>query len=282
MRHLTTLLIWLLGFSAGGAAQPALAEATGAPDVLVLGDSQLTFGSGVAFVELFNDLAGSCGLDADATVGVIGVRSSTLRAWTGDSRRSRSAICDVDPTWHVNAGAYGTLSQGENPYIQIGQGAQFQFCQSGRSPLEAVFADNYYRPKLLVMFLLGNAAERWAGDPLAALADVQATMADLPDDQPCIFMTTAPPYRQSVVDLRQRAQDNLQRAFEQSGMQCSFVAGITPETIAANVGNAEHFRRRASGQVRDPFHPTEQAAREFLELERPALCAAIQAQLGAN
>ena len=181
-------------------ASPVHAEATGAPDVLVLGDSQLTFGSGVAFVDLFNDMAGSCGLDADATVGVIGVRSSTLRAWTGDSRRSRSAICDVDPTWHVNAGAYGTLSQGENPYIQIGRGDQFQFCQSGLSPLEAVFADDYYRPDLFVMFLLGNATERWANDPQAALADVQAMMADLPDDQPCIFMTTAPPFRQSVVE----------------------------------------------------------------------------------
>jgi hypothetical protein len=132
------------------------AKVPGAPDVLVLGDSQLTFGAGVAFVDLFNDMAGSCGLDAGATVGVIGVRSSTLRAWTGRSGRSRSAICDVDPTWRVNAGAYGTLSQGENPYIQIGQGDQFQFCQSGLSPMEAVFADNYYRPKLLVLFLLGN------------------------------------------------------------------------------------------------------------------------------
>lgn len=282
MPRILQILVWLVAQQIAAFAQPAWAEVAGSPDVLILGDSQLTFGSGVAFVDFFNDLAGSCGLDAVATVGVIGVRSSTLRAWTGQNRRARSAICDVDPTWHVNAGAYGTLSQGENPYIQIGRGAQFQFCQSGRSPLQAVFADNYYRPKLLVLFLLGNAAERWAGDPAAALADVQATMADLPDDQPCIFMTTAPTYGQSVVDMRQQAQENLQRAFEHSGRQCSFVAGITPDTIAANVGNAEHFRRRASGQVRDPFHPTEQAARAFLAIERPALCAAIQAQLGAN
>jgi hypothetical protein len=238
------------------------AEVSGAPDVLVLGDSQLTFGAGAAFVDFFGDVAGSCGLAAESTVGVIGVRSSTLRSWTGDTRRSRSAICDVDPTWHVNAGAYGTLSQGENPYVQIGQGAQFQFCRSGLSPLEAVFADDYY--------------------PSAALADVQATMADLPDNQPCIFMTTAPTYRQSVVSMRQRAQDNLQRAFQQTGRKCSFVTGFTPDTIAANVGNAEHFRRNDSGGVRDPFHPTERAARVFLELERPALCAAIQAQLGTN
>ncbi len=261
---------------------PLRAEVQGHPDILILGDSQLTFGSGPAFVDLFTDMAGSCGLDAGSTVGVIGVRSSTIRAWTGDSRRSRSAICDVDPTWQVNAGVYGTLSQGENPYVQIGRGDQFQFCQSGQSPLEAVFANDYYNPKLLVMFLLGNAAERWANDPNAALADVQAMMADLPDDQPCIFMTTAPTFGQVVVEMRLRAQNNLQLAFQQSGRQCSFVAGYTTETIAANLGNAQHFRRRASGSVRDPFHPTEEAARVFLGLERDAVCAAVQAQLGAN
>ncbi len=261
---------------------PVLAEASGAPGILILGDSQLTFGSGVAFVDLFQDMAGSCGIAEGATVGVIGVRSSTLRAWTGDSRSTKSAICDVDPQWNVNAGAYGSLSQGENPYIQIGRGDQFQFCRSGLSPLQAVFDDGYYRPDLFVMFLLGNATERWAEDPEAAQADVRAMMADLPDDQPCIFMTTAPPYRRSVVELRLRAQENIERAFAQSGRQCSFVRGFTTETIAANLGNAQHFRRRESGEVRDPFHPTEQAARVFLELEREALCAAVQTQLGAN
>lgn len=261
---------------------PVLAEASGAPGILILGDSQLTFGSGVAFVDLFQDMAGSCGIAEGATVGVIGVRSSTLRAWTGDSRSTKSAICDVDPQWNANAGAYGSLSQGENPYIQIGRGDQFQFCRSGLSPLQAVFDDGYYRPDLFVMFLLGNATERWAEDPEAAQADVRAMMADLPDDQPCIFMTTAPPYRRSVVELRLRAQENIERAFAQSGRQCSFVRGFTTETIAANLGNAQHFRRRESGEVRDPFHPTEQAARVFLELEREALCAAVQTQLGAN
>jgi hypothetical protein len=107
-------------------------------------------------------------------------------------------------------------------------------------------------------------------------------MADLPDDQPCIFMTTAPTYRQSTVDLRLRAQENIERAFAQSGRQCSFVRGFTPETIAANQGNAQYFRRHASGAVRDTYHPTEQAARVFLDLQRPALCAAVQKQLGAN
>jgi hypothetical protein len=55
------------------------AKVTGAPDVMVRYDSQLTFGAGVAFVDLFNDMAGNSGMDAGKTVGVIGVRSSTLR-----------------------------------------------------------------------------------------------------------------------------------------------------------------------------------------------------------
>ena len=282
MHALSVTAVLIAALLLGPAPTRLAAQSPGAPDILVLGDSQLTFGTGVAFVDLFTDLAGSCGLDADATVGVIGVRSSTLRAWTGQSRTAKSAICDVDPQWQVNAGAYGTLSQGENPYVQIGTGAQFQFCRQGLSPLQAVFEDGYYRPRLLLMFLLGNAADRWASDAQAALADVQATMADLPAGQPCIFMTTAPPYRRSVVDLRLRAQDNIERAFAASGSRCSFVRGFTTETIAANLGNAEHFRRRQSGEVRDPFHPTDQAARVFLGLERAALCAAIQTQLGAN
>jgi hypothetical protein len=74
----------------------------------------------------------------------------------------KGAICDVDPKWKVNAGVYGTLSQGKNPYVQIGRGAQFQFCRPTVSPLQAVFADGYYAPDLVIFFLMGNATERWA------------------------------------------------------------------------------------------------------------------------
>ncbi|MGB8815375.1 MAG: SGNH/GDSL hydrolase family protein [Paracoccaceae bacterium] len=262
-------------------AIPAAAETTGAPDILVLGDSQLSFGTGTAFVDLLGGMAGSCGIEADASIGVIGVRSSTLMAWTGQTKATKTAICGIDPKWKVNAGVYGTLSQGENPYVQIGRGAQFQFCRAGMSPLEAVFDGGYYRPKLLIMFLLGNAADRWADSEKSALADVRAAMADLPANQPCIFMTTAPTYGRKIVELRQRAQDNLERAFAASGSRCSFVRGFTPETIQANMGNDRHFRRKKSGEVKDPFHPTEQAARKFLALRRSALCSAVQAQLGA-
>lgn len=170
------------------------AQVSGSPDLLVLGDSQLTFGAGVAFVDLLSGMAGDCGLTAGTATGVIGVRSSTLASWTGQTKTAKGAVCDVDPKWKVNAGAYGTLSQSENPYVQLGRGAQFQFCKAGQSPLEAVFDDGAYRPRLLVMFLMGNATERWADSQAAALQDARAFVADLPPGQPCIFMMSAPPY----------------------------------------------------------------------------------------
>jgi hypothetical protein len=257
----------------------AQAEAPGSPDILVLGDSQLSFGAGQAFVNLFEKMKGSCGLASDTTVGVIGVRSSTLVSWTSQGRSAKSAICDVDPKWQVNAGAYGSLSQGDNPYIQIGQGEQFQFCEPDRSPLEAVFHDGYYRPKLLIMFLMGNATERWAESPEAALQDVRSFLADLPKGQPCIFMTSAPPYGEKSVRLRQQAQDNIEAAFAKVGGQCSFVPGFTEATVRENLGNEANFRRKASGKVKDPYHPTEAAARKFMALQRDAICRAVSAQL---
>jgi len=264
------------------AASTSLAQGTakGAPNVLILGDSQLTFGAGEAILDEMQAMAGSCGLEVGATTGIIGVRSSSIVNWTAQSKAAKRAICDVDPKWNVNAAAYGTLSQGKNPYVQIGRGEQFQFCSPDRSPLQAVFADGYYAPDLLIFFMLGNAAERWARSPDMALKDVRALMADVPPDQPCIFMTSAPTYKEASIRLRQQAQDKIERAFAQTDSQCSFVPGFTAATIRENQGNAANFRRNASGAVKDPFHPTKSAARKFLKLQREALCKAIKRELG--
>lgn len=258
----------------------AMAQTQTSPDILVLGDSQLSFGAGKAFVTILEELRGDCALSRDTTVGVIGVRSSSLQSWTSPGRLAKGAICDIDPKWKVNAGAYGLLSPGANPYVQIGQGERFQFCHDGLSPLQAVFNEGYYQPKLLIMFLMGNATRRWAASAEAALQDARAFIADLPADQPCIFMTSAPTYGEKSVRLRQVAQANIEAAFATAGQQCSFVAGLTPETIRENLGNAVNFRRSASGRVKDPLHPTETAAHRFMTLQRDALCAALSAQLG--
>jgi hypothetical protein len=270
----------LLALSLTQASQ-VQAEAQGAPDVLVLGDSQLTFGAGAAFVDLLDGLAGQCGLPPGTKTGVIGVRSSTLKSWTGRTKSVKAAICNVDPKWKVNAGVYGSLSQGENPYVQIGRGDQFQFCSPDRSPLQSVFYQGYYKPKLLIMFLMGNAAERWAGSYDFALQDARAFIADLPKGQPCIFMTSAPTYGAKIVSLRQRAQDNIEKAFGSVG-GCTFVPGFTSATIKENQGNAANFRRTPAGKVKDPFHPTRAAARKFLSLQRGALCAAIKAEVSGR
>ena len=248
------------------------------PDILILGDSQLSFGAGAAFVDFFRRNAAQCGLTRNMSVGVIGVRSSSLAGFTASSGPAKGLICNVDKTWKVNAGVYGVLKDGKNPYRQIGQGSAYQFCQKGVTPFQAMFAKGYYMPRLLVMFFLGNATDRWAGSAAAALEDVRQTMRDLPPDLPCIFMTTAPAYDQATIRIRQKAQNNIEAAFAQEGRRCTFVEGHTPETIAENRGNPANFRRKSSGEVKDPYHPTEAAARRFLALRSNALCRAIAAQ----
>ncbi len=261
-------------------------------DVLVLGDSQITFGSGPVLLSFFEMVNKSCqdhwpdtyrsSLSEMPSVGIIGVRSTSLGTWVNTSDRGKGAICDVDPKWHVNAGSYGALNHNENPYIQIGRGDDYQFCQSGKSALQAMFSDGYYAPRLLVLSFLGNEAELWADNPDAALDEVQRMMAQIPPDLPCIFMTTTPVYRQDVATLRTKAQENILAAFEKSGSRCSVVAGHTAETIAMNVGNAEHFRQTTSGAVRDPYHPNRLAQTEAFTALSGAICNAIAEQLDGS
>lgn len=251
------------------------------PDILVLGDSQLSFGAGPAFVDFLTMLEKNCGTKGtdDLSVGVIGVRSTSLATWAARSGRAKGPICNVDPKWRVNAGAYGSVNRSGNQFVQIGQGTPYQFCKKGKSAFEAMFENNYYTPRLVILFFLGNAAERWAGSAQATLQDVRETLRQIPGNVPCIFMTTAPPYGQKVLDLRLDAQANLQKAFASAGGRCTFIPAITDTTIAANLGRKESFRRHKSGKVKDPFHPTEAAAGKFLNLSRGKLCRAIMSQL---
>jgi hypothetical protein len=251
------------------------------PDILVLGDSQLSFGAGPAFVDFLTMLQKNCdaaGTD-DLSVGVIGVRSTSLASWVARSGRAKGPICTVDPKWRVNAGSYGSLNQSGNQFVQIGEGTPYQFCKKGKSAFEAMFETGYYHPRLIILFFLGNAAERWASSAQATLQDVRETMRQLPKDVPCIFMTTAPPYSQKVLDLRLEAQTNLQKAFASAGGRCKFIPGLNDATIAANLGRKDSFRRSKSGKVKDPYHPTEAAAGKFLKLSRAKLCKAVLSEL---
>jgi hypothetical protein len=179
----------------------------------------------------------------------------------------------------VNAGSFGVINKTGNKYVQIGQGGAYQFCNGGQSPFQSMFEGGYYNPKILVMAFLGNATERWANSEADALDDVKRTMQDIPSDLPCIFMTTAPGFTPKINGERQRAQDNIEKAFKTAGKRCTFVQGYTQATIAANQGNASKFRLKPDGTVKDPYHPTENSAREFLSLIKGSLCSAFKTEL---
>lgn len=259
------------------------------PDILILGDSQITFGSGPAFLEFFTDIKQHCKPDEsqvrklakldEMKVAVIGVRSTSLDSWTARSGKAKGEVCDVDPTWNVNAGSYGFVNTTGKKYVQIGQGVQYQFCEKDRSPFEAMFRKDYYQPKLLLLSFLGNSAKRWAEDKSNAAEDVQAMMSQIPKDIPCVFMTTAPAFSKKITDIRLRAQENLRQAFHETGNQCTFVPGSTPETVAANQGNKHYFRLNEEGMVKDPFHPNHAAAKNFFALEMNGICNAIFEQI---
>ncbi|MEO9683672.1 MAG: SGNH/GDSL hydrolase family protein [Tateyamaria sp.] len=261
------------------------------PTILILGDSQISFGSGPVFLEFFENIKSHCppsakqakNLEAlaDMKVAVIGVRSTSLPSWTATMGRAKGAICDVDPKWQVNAGTYGFINTTGNKYKQIGRGENYQFCAKNKSAFEVMFRSDYYDPKLILLSFLGNSAKTWANDYKKALRDVRKMNAQLPAGTPCIFMTTAPSYSKKITDLRIKAQANLERAFVESGSQCSFIKGATPETVAANQGNRHYFRVNKSGKVKDPFHPNTKAAENFFMIAMDDICTAVYDQIDA-
>lgn len=281
-----TIFALALPFLAPAAAQ---AEQFVSPDIVILGDSQIPFGSGPAFLDFFENIKTHCPPNArqqqdlqklgEMKVAVIGVRSTSLHSWTARSGASKGSICNVDPKWKVNAGTFGVINNTGNKYAQIGRGRPYQFCKSGQSAFEAMFADGYYAPKLLLMSFLGNSTGRWGESREQALTDVKKTMAQLPEGTPCIFMTTSPSYSKKVTQKRLKAQANIKWAFEEAGANCTFIEGSTSRTIAANQGNSRHFRRTKSGKVKDIFHPNERAARKFFSIEKGNICNAIYSEI---
>lgn len=255
------------------------------PDILVLGDSQISFGSGPAFVSLLSDLKTTCAANkrqqkaldqlGDMEVGVIGVRSTSIHSWTARGGAAKGSVCDVDKKWKVNAGTYGAVNKTKNEFVQIGQGRNYQFCSAGKSPFETMFRDDYYAPKLLVLAFMGNAAKRWAKHDDLTRQDAQRLAKQLPKDIPCVFMTTAPAYKQTSTKLRLQAQENIKAALAREGNRCTFVEGLTPDTISAIQGNKSFFRLNKSGGVKDPYHPNKRGALHHLKLRAPAMCEAI-------
>ncbi len=268
---------------------PAKAEEFVSPDILILGDSQISFGSGPSFLKFFSDIKHQCHPTpkqekylkhlGEMKVGVIGVRSTSIHSWTARKGRAKGRVCDVDPKWKVNAGSYGYLNQTGNKYVQIGKGDQYQFCAPNKSPFEVMFREDYYDPKLLLLSFLGNSSKRWAESKEKAAADVDMLTKQLPPDLPCIFMTTAPAFSKKIVDRRLKAQKNIMEAFAEKGHRCTFVEGATPKTVKANQGNKHYFRLNKRGRVKDPYHPNAKAAENFFALEMEQICGAIFEQI---
>ncbi len=266
----------LLGISA-----PAFSQ----PDILILGDSQISFGAGKEYMKFFADLPEKCeitpqrqkALDklGQRDTAAIGVRSTSLQSWTVKKGAAKGAICDVDKKYGVNAGAYGIEGNPDRVFVQIGKGPAYQFCKPKQTAFEAMFEDDYYKPELLVLTFLGNSADRWAGSTDAADQDAQRTVAQLPKGMPCVFISSAPVYLEKTNDLRMTAQTEIARAFERAGTQCQVVEGFNTKTRAAIEGKPKYFRRNDAGQVKDPHHPSPAAIRQFLEINTAALCDAV-------
>ena len=261
-------------------APPPRPEITGKAEILMLGDSQISFGAGGAYRAFLSNLGASCaGLPtafARADAAAIGVRSSALHHWTTSRADQRGVICDVDAKYGVNAGSYGVSSKGLS-YVQIGADPNYPFCPSGRSALQAVFDAPAYDPDLLILSFLGNATDRLQSASQAA-ADWSAAQAQIPSGVACLVMSTIPSFEASENSRRQTAQDNLAAAVRAGG-RCAFLAGFTPRTRAAFEGNADNFRTNDAGKVIDTRHPTSASAKRFVDLQTPAFCAAIASAL---
>ncbi|SEM23824.1 hypothetical protein SAMN04488077_103105 [Roseovarius tolerans] len=269
-------------------AKPARSFET--PDILVLGDSQITFGAGPAYLAFFQSLSRRCASQTNwrqrqvlrrlKATAIIGVRSTALREWSARSTKGKADVCKIHPRFKRNAGAFGTVNREREKYVQIGVGPDFQFCKPGLSPMEAAITPGYYQPKLLVLSFLGNAAADWAADPATAQRDVRRAISQVPKGLPCVFMTTAPSFQSAANKLRLTAQSNVQAAFEQEGDKCRFVGGVRKDTIALMMSNKRNFRLSEQNKVKDPFHPTDRGARRYLKAVKPQLCSAILSALG--
>ena len=257
-------------------------------EILVLGDSQLSFGAGPVLSTFFADLPNQCrreGVDLqDVSLvegkrfSMLGTRSTSLKSWISTEGAAFYALCQKDKVWGVNASTWGEIKPPERRYVQVGEGNDFQFCRQPEVPLRNLFADGYYTPQLLMVFVGGNGAERLAGSTAEAEWDVDQFVANVPKDTACLFMMTAPVFERSQNDVRLAAQANLRAAFARHEGRCTFVEGHTPATRAAIEGQRQFFRQDDKGAVTDPYHANEDAARAFLSLRKRALCWALVRQ----
>ncbi len=256
-------------------------------DILVLGDSQMSFGGGPAFHDFFTNFSKHCsGLMLPSkklkaveklAAGVIGVRATGLQTWLSKSRKGKRMVCVKDPTGLVNARVIGAARHGPR-WVQIGESRAHDFCAPGKAPLAEMLSQKPYRPQLLILHFMGLSAYHWLKKDNAE-RDMAQVLQLLPEKTGCIVMTTAPGYRRDINAPRIKAQPIIERAVNATKGRCTFVRGLTRETLSAFQGQRTRFYRHKNGRVRDPYHPVPSAARAFLQMRRAPLCNAVVRQL---
>lgn len=255
------------------------------PEILMLGDSQLSFGAGEVVLDLFKNIETRCDGVVDHKMifselqkmrtTLVGARSSSLQSWTTTKGWAYDRLCKKDPTWGVNASIWGDGRPKNTPYVQIGEHKDYQFCKKGKTPMQAMF-DAGYSPKLLIFNILGNNAKRWAKDPKSADIDVARFTKLVPAHLPCVYMSTLPIHTPRRNKQRYKAQNAIKAAFERADNRCTFVEILDKKTITLIQGQNHYFKRKKNGSVKDPFHPRKRAASKVYTLKTAEICKAIE------
>ncbi len=254
------------------------------PEILMLGDSQLSFGAGEVVSDFFQNIEQKCAGIVDQAMlleelqkmraTLIGARSSSLQSWTTTEGWAYDRLCKKDKNWGVNASIWGYGRNKNVPYIQIGEHKDYRFCEKGKTPLQVLFEQGY-QPELLVFNILGNNAKRWAKNPELAEVDVARFIELTPAHIKCVYMTTLPIHTKRRNDQRLKAQKAIRAAFEKADNRCSFVGTMDAQTVSAIQGQNHYFKRKKNGAVKDPFHPQKRAAQKVYDLKRTEICQAI-------
>lgn len=262
------------------------AQSLADPDLLVIGDSQILFRGGPAYVDHFSKLAETCGAlipkrAADfkthfsGDVGVAGVRAAAINSWLAREGKQKDTLCVPQKSWPKNARGFGALHTPDQKFHQTASDGNYPLCQPDQSPMEALFKGVAIKPKLLVFSMLGGYSKNWAKDEALAHKHAAELAAQVPKNTPCLYLTTAPSFSENHNSDRLKGQDHFFDGIQKAGGACLPVRGLTDETISAFQGNNKFYKTREDGTVRDVFHPNDLGVRTFLKKVSPAMCQAL-------
>lgn len=273
-------------FTLTASLSSASAQSLADPDLLVIGDSQILFRGGPAYVDHFNKLAETCGAlipersaefkaHFSGDVGVAGVRAASINSWLAREGKQKDALCVPQKSWPKNARGFGALHTPDQKFHQTASDGNYPLCQSTQSPIETLFKDVAIKPKLLVFAMLGGYSKNWAKDKALAHKHAAELAAQVPENTPCLYLTTAPSFAEKPNKQRLEGQDHFFDGIQKTGGACLPVKGLTDETISAFQGNNKFYKTRDDGSVRDVFHPNDLGIRTFLNKVSPAMCRAL-------